>query len=514
MNFFDLPFGTYTDHYELTMAQGYFLSGRYNEKASFDYFYRKNPYDGAYVTFSGLSTMLELLSSFRYAPDDCVHLSEAGFDKSFVDFLSDFTFKGSIEAVREGEVVFPNEPVVRIEGTLLETQLVETLVLNILNFETLIATKANRMRLAAGDRLLMEFGLRRSQGFGGLLASKAAISGGFNSTSNVMAGKLFKVRSSGTMAHSWIQSFDDELEAFRVFADLYPDDCILLVDTYNTLKSGIPNAIKIAEELGKKGKKLNGIRLDSGDLTYLSKKARLMLDKAGLREVKIVASNQLDEFIIQSLLTQGAPIDAFGVGTSLATGKSDAALDGVYKLAWLNGDPTMKFSDNVVKTTLPGRKKIWRFIDSDGLFDCDAISLDDETAFDRIIHPTDPAKQKNISFENKVEEILIPVMRNGKVVIKAQNASETAAYTKKRLQQLPDEHKRFLNPHVYKVGITAKLAQSRESLTNNYLKNPTGLLFNIKAFKHESITSCRCSKRLFTWWGSARTRWQHYNSSY
>ncbi|WP_430972205.1 nicotinate phosphoribosyltransferase [Sunxiuqinia rutila] len=461
--------GLYTDHYELTMAQGYFLSQRHEKQASFDYFFRKAPFGGSFVVFSGLSSVLEMIQKFRFSSTELTYLKSLGFDESFIDYLSQFSFQGNIYSVKEGELIFPNEPVLRVEGTIIETQLVETLLLNILNFESLIATKACRMRLAAGDRVLLEFGLRRAQGLGGIHASKAAISGGFDKTSNVYSAYHFKIDSSGTMAHSWIQSFDDELEAFRTYARFFPEECVLLVDTYNTLKSGIPNAITIARELSAQGHQLAGIRLDSGDLTYLSKKARQMLDEAGLHMVKIVASNQLDENIIQSLLAQGAPIDVFGVGTSLATGKSDAALDGVYKLAFYDEKPSIKVSENLAKMTLPGVKTIHRFIDQDNLFCADGISLAHEQAYDQIYHPTEAGKHKDIS-GCQSEELIQQVMNQGTITLQLQTPAENAAYTKSRLLQLPEEHKRFLNPHVYKVGISQKLQDARNEMAKQYLK--------------------------------------------
>ncbi|MGQ7868506.1 nicotinate phosphoribosyltransferase [Sunxiuqinia sp. sy24] len=461
--------GLYTDHYELTMAQGYFLSKRHEKQASFDYFFRKAPFGGSLVVFSGLSTVLQMIENFRFPPDEIAYLKTIGFDEEFLQYLSQFSFQGNIYSVKEGELIFPNEPVLRVEGSIIETQLVETLLLNILNFESLIATKASRIRLAAGDRVLLEFGLRRAQGLGGIHASKAAISGGFDKTSNVYSAYHFNIESSGTMAHSWIQSFDDELEAFQTYARFFPDECILLVDTYDTLKSGIPNAIRVARELCEKGYQLAGIRLDSGDLTYLSKKARYMLDEAGLQNVKIVASNQLDENIIQSLLAQGAPIDVFGIGTSLATAKPDAALDGVYKLSLCDNKPSIKVSENLAKMTLPGVKSIHRFIDQDNLFCADGISLAHETAYDQIYHPTEIGKHKSIAACKK-EALIHQVMNHGKTTLQPQTPVESATYTKSRLLQLPEEHKRFLNPHVYKVGISEELLATRNKLAKQYLK--------------------------------------------
>src|SRR5579859_839997 len=357
--------GLYTDLYELTMGQGYFLSGMAETPAGFDYFFRETPFKGGYVLFAGLNNLLEALEELSFGEDDLKYLKDLGFQAPFLEYLRKFKFKGRLYSVREGEVIFPLEPVVRVEGTLFETQFIETLLLNFLNFESLIATKASRMVLAARGRRVVDFGLRRAQGLAGTQASRAAVIGGVDATSNVFASLLFSLAPSGTQAHSWIQSFPDELTAFRRYAEIYPDNCIFLADTYNTLKSGIPNAITVAKELEQKGKKLIGVRLDSGDLAYLSKRSREMLDLAGLHYVKIVASNQLDEHIVKSLLDQGAPINSFGIGTNLVTGQDSPALDGVYKLSLLDGNPRLKISENVSKTSLPGLKKVVRYTDKD-----------------------------------------------------------------------------------------------------------------------------------------------------
>ncbi|RMD73605.1 MAG: nicotinate phosphoribosyltransferase, partial [Bacteroidetes bacterium] len=333
MNLLHPHTGLYTDLYELTMAQGHFFAGRHETRAVFDYFFRKNPFEGGFVVFAGLADLLEALQDFRYSAEDIDYLAAQGFKPEFLDWLRHFRFRGDVWAAREGEVVFPYAPIVRVEGTIVETQLVETLLLNLLNFESLIATKAARMRLVAGDRIIAEFGLRRAQGYGGMQATRAAIVGGANNTSNVLAGLHYGLPVTGTMAHAWIQSYEDELTAFRKFAEQYPERCILLVDTYDTLRSGIPNAITVARELEQRGYRLFGIRLDSGDLAWLSKRARQMLDEAGLTYVKILASNQIDEYVIRSLREQQAPIDGYGVGTRLVTGHSSPALDGVYKLS-------------------------------------------------------------------------------------------------------------------------------------------------------------------------------------
>lgn len=463
MPILDQHLGLYTDHYELTMAQGYFQSMKEETKACFDYFFRKVPYEGGYVVFAGLAELLDMLQRFRFDREDCRYLEKIGFDPGFVSYLKDFRFEADVYAPEEGEVVFPYEPCVRVEGNIIETQLIETLLLNLINFESLIATKASRIKQAAGDKLLMDFGLRRAQGFGGIQASRAAVTGGFDKTSNVYSAFQYGLESTGTMAHSWVQSFPDELTAFRIFAEKFPDSCILLVDTYDTLKSGLPNAITAGLEMEKKGKKLLGIRLDSGDLAYLSKQSRRVLDRAGLEYVQIVASNQLDEFVIKSLIEQGAPIDAFGVGTALVTGKGEGALDGVYKLAMINGEPSLKISENITKTTLPGKKNIYRFRDESGMFAADGIALEEDKSVDIIYHPFEPEKSLNVS-EYKKELILKKVMEKGRIITETKSPEMISKFVQTRLSYLPAEHKRFMNPHIYRVGISNRLLDLREQL--------------------------------------------------
>jgi len=329
----DGSWGLYTDFYELTMAQGYFACNKQNQQVVFDYYFRTNPYNGGFTVFAGLSDFLQMLENFVFSESDLEFLQHQGIDQTFVDALRNFRFEGKIYSVQEGEIVFPNEPLMRVEGNIVECQLIESFLLNILNFESLIATKAYRIKLAGGKRPFSDFGLRRAQGLGAIHASRAACIGGADSTSNVLSAKFFGVPVSGTMAHSWVLSFDNELEAFRAYAKTHPDNTVLLVDTYDTLRSGVPNAITVANEMQKNGYTLKGIRLDSGDLAYLSKKARKMLDLAGLRDVKIIASNQLNEYVIKTLIKdQNAAIDAFGIGTELITGKGNAALNNWFAL--------------------------------------------------------------------------------------------------------------------------------------------------------------------------------------
>lgn len=315
-----------------------------------------------------MEDLLDVLEQLRFEQQDIEFLQHQNMHPGFIDYLQQFKFTGAVYASREGDVVFPTRPVVIIEANLIEAQIIETLLLNILNFQTLIATKARRIRQVAGERILIDFGLRRAQGAGGYFASRAAIVGGFDSTSNVRAGRDYSIPVSGTMAHSFIQSYDSEIQAFSDYAEAWPENCFLLVDTYNTLQSGVPNAIKIAKEMEKRGHRLKGIRLDSGDLAWLSKRARHMLDEAGLNYVAITVSNQLDEYVIKNLLEQDAPIDAFGVGTNLAIGAPDAALDGVYKLAFINGQPSIKLSDTPAKITIPYQKQVYRVFERDGTY--------------------------------------------------------------------------------------------------------------------------------------------------
>jgi nicotinate phosphoribosyltransferase len=459
--------GLYTDMYELAMAEAYFKQGIHNTPASFDYFFRKLPFAGGYVIFCGLGELLPVIENLHFSPGEIDWLHKNGFGKDFLEWLKAFRFKGLIRSMPEGEIAFPLEPLLQVEGSLAEVQLIETLLLNYLNFHSLIATKAARIRYAAGDRHLSEFGLRRSQALGGIAASGAAIAGGFDSTSNVYAAKRYDIKASGTMAHSFIQSHENELTAFRKFAEAHPKNSTLLVDTYDTLKSGVPNAIIIAKEMKQKGQQLQAIRLDSGDLAYLSKRSRKMLDDAGFNEVQIVVSNQLDEYLIKSLLDQKAPIDVFGVGTSLATGQPDAALDGVYKLCEIDGKPKIKLSENIQKVTLPGNKQVYRYTDEEGCFIADAIGLAKDNIPNQMIHPYDSEKSMLLNTKTATP-LLHKIMENGKSLLENYEPKDVATFSQKRLQLLPDEHKRFNNPHIYKVGISEPLHQLRNDLRREY----------------------------------------------
>ncbi|SRX56037.1 nicotinate phosphoribosyltransferase [Aequorivita sp. CIP111184] len=458
---------SYTDLYQLTMAQVYFKTKPKSE-AVFDYYFRNNPFGSGYSIFAGLGNILEILENLRFTNEDIDYLKIHGFEADFLEYLRDFRFRGRIFSSAEGDIVFPNRPILQVEGNIMEVQIVETVLLNILNFQTLIATKASRIRHSAGDKFLLDMGLRRAHATGGYYATRAAAIGGFDSTSNVKAAEDFNIPASGTMAHSFIQSYENELQAFQDFARIRTKKCVLLVDTYNTLKSGVPNAITVAKQMESRGDLLFGVRLDSGDLAYLAKETRKLLDNAELKYVKIVASNQLDEYVIKSLNEQHAPIDIFGVGTNLVTGKPDAALDGVYKLSEYNGEPRIKLSENIIKVSLPSKKQVYRMIDENGMFyGADAIGLASEEGISKMLHPFDATKNLELQRFQK-EALLEKVMEKGKTVIAKREVSEIAEYSKKRLAMLPEEYKRFQNPHTYKIGLSEQLKTIRDKLVSGH----------------------------------------------
>jgi nicotinate phosphoribosyltransferase len=455
---------TYTDKYQLTMSQVYYLKGQRETRAVFDYFFRNLPFDGGYAVYAGLEDLLNTLDILRFDNADLEYLKSQGYNSDFLKYLKDFRFSGNIYSCVEGDLIFPVQPVLQVEANIIEAQIIETLLLNILNFQTLVATKASRMRQASEGRSLIDFGLRRAQGPGGYYASRAAFIGGFDGTSNVRAARDYDIPVSGTMAHSFVESFDDEFSAFLHFAEIEPENCVLVVDTYNTLNSGLPNAIKVAKWMEERGHRLNGIRLDSGDLAYLAKECRRRLNNEGLDYVKIAVSNQLDEFIIRSLIEQQAPIDVFGVGTSLVTGHPDAALDGVYKLALANGIPRIKLSENIAKITLPHKKQVYRMIDANNNFaGADAITLSDEKNIEVMRHPLYPLKSMALGAYSK-EPLLRKVMENGVRQDSKCSLTEIASHCKERMSKLPEEYKRFDNPHIYKVGISRKLEEERNRL--------------------------------------------------
>jgi len=459
---------TYTDFYQLTMSQVHFLKNRQDETVVFDYFFRRLPFAGGYAILAGVETLLDLLEELAFSEEDLAFLKDQGFDPRFIEYLKSLHFTGTIRGLKEGDLIFPNVPILQIEANIIEAQIIETVLLNILNFQSLIATKASRMRQVAKDKTLIDFGMRRAQGPGSYYASRAANIGGFDATSHVRAAIDFGIPVSGTMAHAFIQSYDSELNAFQDYADGQKDKCVLLVDTYDTLASGVPNAITVGKRLEAEGHKLLAIRLDSGDLAYLAKESRAQLDRAGLHYVKIAASNQLDEYVIKSLQEQGAPIDIYGVGTRLVTGMPDGALDGVYKLAWANGKPRIKLSENPIKTTLPGRKNVLRVLRQDGQLEgADVINLNNANLPERMYHPHDRYKSKALE-KYQLKPMLNNLMVNGRRQEARRSLAEIANFSKEQLKTLPEEYKRFENPHLYKIGISAELRDARNALIEKY----------------------------------------------
>lgn len=470
-----------TDLYELTMMQGYFKQ-QSTDVVVFDAFYRKNPSGSGYAITAGLEQVIDYIKNLSFSYDDIDYLRGLGiFDADFLEYLAGFHFTGDVYAIPEGTVVFPREPLVKIVAPIMEAQLVETAILNIINHQSLIATKASRVCFAAKGDGIMEFGLRRAQGpDAGTLGARAAMIGGCVGTSNVLCGQLFNVPVSGTHAHSWIMSFKDEYTAFKTYADMYPDACILLVDTYDTLKSGVPNAIKVFDEMKAKGikSKLLGIRLDSGDLAYLSKKARKMLDAAGHTDVIISASSDLDEYLIDSLKTQGAAINSWGVGTNLITSADCPAFGGVYKLAAVKKpeDDTftakIKISENPVKITNPGNKTVYRIYDKETeKLKADLIALVDEEYNENddleIFDPVDTWKRSTLKAGTyTIREILVPVFIHGQCIYDSPKTMDIREYCKKELNTLWDETRRLVNPQEVYVDLSKPLYDLKLSLLN------------------------------------------------
>lgn len=465
-----------TDLYELTMAAGFLRAEKASDTATFDLYFRHNPFHGGYAIAAGLEDAIRAITDVRFHEEDISYLRSlrvsAGaplFCRPFLDHLSDYRFRGNIWAIPEGSVVFPNEPLVQVQGSLIECQLVETIALCHINFQTLVATKAARMWEAANHGRVVEFGLRRAQGpNGGMSACRAAYIGGADSTSNVKGAAVYGIRPTGTHAHSWVQSFPSELEAFRSYARAFPDDCVLLVDTYDVLESGIPNAIRIAKEIEPSGHRLLGIRLDSGDLAFLSKKAREMLDQAGLPYVRIVASNELDEFVIEEILAQGGRVDIWGVGTKLVTAGGDdgGALGGIYKMVEHNGRPKIKLSSNPEKMTNPGFKKVVRFFDHDGLMEADVLAHRSENISAGevlIIDPVNPLRRKKLNSRKRLE-LLCPVVKDGEVISQFPSLADMRARRIEQLAQLHDSYRRLHMPHEYKVGLTYTLWRQKEQM--------------------------------------------------
>lgn len=468
--------GLFTDLYELTMMQGYMLQDT-NEEVVFDMFFRKHPFSGGYSIFTGLEDLLDRIENMFFSDEDVEYLRSLKiFKEIFLIYLKDFKFSGSVYAMDEGSVIFPGEPLLRIHSTLMEAQLIESLVLNTMNFQTLIATKAARVVYATGEGALLEFGLRRAQGFDGAMsASKAAFIGGADATSNTLAGKIYGIPVRGSMAHSWIMAFDSELIAFRKFTELYPDCSILLIDTYDTLGSGIENAIIVGLEQKKKGKSIS-VRLDSGDLFYLSIEVRKRLNDAGLEDAKIVVSNDLNEEIIHQLITDGAKIDIWGVGTHLVTGGTEAAFGGVYKLSAkkINGSfiPTIKVSNNAIKTTNPGIKQVYRFYNKEGSAVADLIALEKEIIpKDRpytFYHPMYFHDKFTLENYGKVKPMLSLKMENGKKLDDQTSIKDLQKRVKTNLNNFDTSYKRIINPHIYKVSLSEELKSLKARLLDEF----------------------------------------------
>lgn len=473
----------FTDLYELTMMQGYWLSGLRDRQAVFDLHIRSNPFKGGYTIAAGLEDAVRFLLELEFSEDDLEYLRSTGtFREEFIEGLRGFRFTGDVDAIPEGTPVFPFLPLLRIRASLDQAQLVESGLLNLINYQTLIATKASRVCGEAGRDNVVEFGLRRAHGpEGALMASRAAYIGGCVATSNVDAGRVFGIPVSGTQAHSWITAFPDEITAFRKFVEFYPSDGILLVDTYDTLKSGVPNAIAVGLEMRKRGSDLRGIRLDSGDLAYLSGEARRMLDTAGLTATKILASNDIDEWIVHDLRAQGAAIDAWGVGTSIVSASGDSALSGVYKMAAVQDEsgrwiPKRKLSDAVEKSTLPDLKQVFRLYGEDGYMMADLLEREetppDTTGVVWGHHPFMIGVRKRYEGISRVEPLLQPMIRDGELI---SPLPELTAIRERRLNLLEELHptsRRLMNPHVYKVSVGPALNELADRLREESLRDP------------------------------------------
>ncbi|MBR2949654.1 MAG: nicotinate phosphoribosyltransferase [Lachnospiraceae bacterium] len=468
-----------TDLYELTMMQGYFKNKDRNETVIFDAFYRSNPMDSGYAISAGLDQVISYIKNLHFTEDDITYLRSLNiFGEDFLEYLANFKFSGDIYAIPEGSVMFPREPMIKVIAPIMEAQLIETAILNIMNHQSLIATKASRVCYAARGDGIMEFGLRRAQGpDAGTLGARAAMIGGCIATSNVLAGQLYGVPIKGTHAHSWVMSFPDEYTAFKTYAEMYPSACILLADTYDTLKSGVPNAIRVFQEMRDKGIELTnyGIRLDSGDLAYLSKKARKMLDAAGFTDAIISASNDLDEHLIDSLKVQGAKITSWGVGTHLITSKDWPSFGGVYKLAAIydskTGEfiPKIKLSENSEKVTNPGNKTIYRIYDADGKIKADLICLVGEVYDENeplvLFSPKEPWKKTRLEpGEYRMREMMIPIFKNGECVYDSPKVMDIRAYCASELDTLWDETRRLVNPHNVYVDLSQKLYDMKINL--------------------------------------------------
>lgn len=469
------------DFYELTMSYGYFNDNRHEETAVFDVFFRSVPDQGGYAIMAGLEQVIEYINNLSFDKNEIELLrSKKIFSEEFLNYLANFKFTSDIYSVVEGTPIFPQEPIMVVKGPIIQCQLIETMILLTINHQSLIATKASRIVNSAEGRQVLEFGARRAHSYdASIYGARAAYIAGVDGTSNTYADYIYGIPALGTMAHSYIQSYDTEYDAFLSYAKTFPKNTILLVDTYDTLKQGIPNAIKLQKEyMDKIGEYVKGIRIDSGDLAYLTKKARKMLDDAGMQFTKIVVSNSLDEYLIKELLFQGAAIDSFGVGERLVTARSEAVFGGVYKLAAveMNGvlTPKIKLSENVVKTTTPGFKQLYRFYDENDLAIADLITLFDEEINESepytLFHPDYPYKRKTV--ENfKVRKLLEPIFINGKLVYKQPTLSEIRRYHKEEMNRLWPEVKRLERPHQYYVDLSLDLWKLKRNLIEKYRSN-------------------------------------------
>ena len=473
-----------TDFYEFTMSNGYFINGRKDQVAVFDMFFRRIPDEGGFAIFAGLEQVIDYLKNLRFTAEDIDYLrSKNCFSEDFLSYLEQFRFCCDVWAMKEGTVMFPNEPILTIRGPVIQCQLVETMILLTINHQSMVCTKANRMVRAAEGRVIMEFGSRRAQSYdAAVLGARATYIGGCNATACAMADRDFGIPAVGTMAHAWVQMFDSELEAFRSYASIYPQNCTLLVDTYNVLKSGIPNAIKVFDEIVvPTGYRPKGVRIDSGDLAYLSKKARKMLVEAGYQDVAIVASNSLDEYLIRDLIRQGACVDSFGIGERLITSKSDPVFGGVYKVVAVerNGEyvPRIKVSETLEKITNPCFKKLYRFYNAEsGKAEADYICVADEELYTNlpititIFDPVATWKQKTL--ENVwARELLLPIFEKGELVYESPSIEEIRAYCTQQVDSLWDEVKRFENPHRYYVDLSEKLWNIKNQLLKEVAVN-------------------------------------------
>ena len=466
------------DFYELTMANGFLKNGRGDQVAYFDMFFRRVPDNAGYAVMAGIQQLIEYISTLSFTEEDIDYLrSKNLFCEEFLEYLRDFKFECDVWAVPEGTPIFPNEPLITVRGPVIQAQFIETMILLTVNHQSLIATKANRIVSAAQGRPVMEFGSRRAQGYdGAVYGARAAYIGGCAGTACTISDRDFGVSALGTMAHSWVQLFPDELEAFRAYARVYPDTSTFLVDTYNTLKSGVPNAITVFKELEAVGHRGEGIRSDSGDIAYLSKKARKMLDAAGLDYIKIVASNSLDEYLIRDLIVQGAKIDSFGVGERLVTSKSEPVFGGVYKLAAVEEDgkliPKIKISENTVKITNPSFKELWRLFDNEtGKAVADVITLADEVIDSSkpytIFDPEQPYKKTTLT-NFTARRLRVPIFIKGECVYKSPDIDEIREYCRQQLELIWDEVKRFENPHEYYVDLSLPLWELKQKMLSDF----------------------------------------------